>query len=136
MPLMTWNEKFSVGVQMLDDDHKKLVGMVNQLYDGIQAGSGKDVLAKILDGLIDYTKVHFGHEEQFFSKTNYADTAVHKKEHADLTQQVLDVQRKYKAGISGTLSLEVMNFLKNWLINHIQGSDKKYGPYLNSKGIR
>lgn len=135
MPLMTWNEKLSVGVKQLDDDHKKLVGMVNQLYDAIQSGHGKDSLGKILDELIGYTKVHFAREEKFFDQTNYADTAAHKKQHADLTKQVLDVQQKYKAGVSGTLSLEVMNFLKNWLITHIQGTDQKYGPYLNSKGI-
>ena len=135
MPLMTWNEKLSVGVKMLDDDHKKLVGMVNQMYDAIGAGHGKDSVGKILDGLVDYTKTHFDHEEQFFAQTGYGETAAHKKEHDDLTKQVLAVQEKYKAGVTSCLSLEVMNFLKNWLVNHIQGSDKKYGPYLNSKGI-
>jgi hemerythrin-like metal-binding protein len=136
MPLMTWTEKLAVGVKVLDDDHKKLVGMVNQLYDAIQSGRGKDSLGPILDGLVDYTKVHFAREEQLFSQTGYTASAAHHKEHEDLTRQVLDVQQKYKAGVSGTLSLEVMNFLKNWLITHIQGSDQKYGPHLNSKGIQ
>jgi len=135
MPLMTWNDRLSVGVKVLDDDHKKLVGMINQLFDAIQSGHGKDSLAKILDGLVDYTKVHFAREEQLFVQTGYAASADHKKEHDDLTRQVLDVQRKYKAGASGILSLEVMNFLKNWQINHIQGSDQKYSPHLNGKGI-
>jgi hemerythrin len=135
MPLMTWNEKLAVGVKVLDDDHKKLVGMVNQLYDAIQSGHGKDSLGKILDGLVDYTKIHFAREEQMFAQTGYTDSAAHKKQHDDLTQQVIDVQQKYKAGASGTLSLEVMNFLKNWLVTHIQGSDQKYGPHLNGKGI-
>lgn len=135
MPLMTWTEKLAVGVKVLDDDHKKLVDMVNQLYDAIVSGHGKDSLGKTLDGLIEYTKSHFAREEKFFVQTGYADTAAHKQQHADLTRQVLDVQQKYKAGVSGTLSLEVMNFLKNWLVTHIQGTDQKYGPYLNSKGI-
>ena len=135
MPLMTWNEKLSVGVKLLDDDHKKLVGMVNQLYDGVQSGHGKESLGSILDGLIDYTKTHFAHEEQYFAKTGYHDSTAHKKEHDDFSRQVLEVQKKYKAGVSSVLSLEVMNFLKNWLVTHIQGSDQKYGPYLNSKGI-
>jgi len=124
MPLMTWNERLAVGVKVLDDDHKKLVGMVNQLYDAIQTGHGKDSLGKILDGLIDYTKVHFAREEQFFAQTGYGASVAHKKEHDDLARQVLDVQAKYKAGVNGTLSLEVMNFLKNWLVTHIQGSDQ------------
>jgi hemerythrin len=136
MPLMTWTEKMSVGVKVLDDDHKKLVSMLNELHDGLQAGHGKEALGKILDGLINYTKIHFGREEQFFSKTAYADSAAHKKEHDELTRQVIDVQQKYKSGAVSTLSLEVMNFLKNWLIQHIQGSDKKYGPHLNAQGIQ
>jgi hemerythrin len=132
---MTWSDKLSVGVKVIDDDHKKLVGMVNELFDGITAGKGKEALGKILDELVNYTKFHFGREEQFFAKTAYPAATEHKKEHDDLTKQVLDVQAKYKGGALATLSLEVMNFLKNWLVNHIQGSDKKYGPHLNAKGI-
>lgn len=133
---MTWNDKMSVGVGLLDADHKKLVEMVNTLFDGIQAGKGKDAVGTILDNLIKYTVEHFKHEEQYFAQTGYPDSAAHKAQHQDLTKQVLAVQEKYKSGATATLSLEVMNFLKNWLVNHIQGSDKKYGPYLNGKGIK
>lgn len=135
MPLMNWNEKMAVGVNLLDTDHQKLVAMLNELYDAVMKGQGKDALGKILDGLVDYTKVHFAHEEKFFSQTNYSDAAAHKKEHEALTKQVLEVQAKYKSGATGTLSLEVMNFLKNWLINHIQGCDQKYSAHFHSHGI-
>jgi hemerythrin-like metal-binding protein len=135
MPIMQWNEKMSVGVAALDNDHKKLVDLVNQLYDAIQAGKGNDALGKILDGLINYTVFHFKNEEQLFAKTGYPASEGHKKEHEDLTKQVLAVQAKFKSGAAGTLTLEVMNFLRNWLITHIQGSDKKYGPHLNGKGV-
>ena len=135
MPLLTWNDKLSVGVASLDEDHKKLVTMLNELFDAINSGRGKDALGKILDNLIGYAKTHFGHEETFFAQTNYPQTAEHKQEHDKFTQQVLDVQQKYKSGATGTMSLELMNFLKNWLVGHIQGKDQKYGPYLNAKGI-
>ncbi len=135
MPLMTWNEKMSVGVKVLDDDHKRLVALVNELHDALKTGHGKDALGKILDSLVTYTKSHFAREEQFFARRNYPDSAAHKKEHDDLTNQVLQVQAKFNSGASTGLSLQVMNFLRDWLTNHIQGSDKKYGPYLNSKGI-
>lgn len=133
---MAWNNNMSVGITVIDEDHKKLVAMVNELYDAVQGGHGKEALGKILDGLINYTVMHFAREEKFFLETGYPDAPAHKKEHADLTRQVLDVQAKYKAGATSTLSLEVMNFLKNWLVKHIQGSDKKYAPYLNAKGIK
>jgi len=136
MPLMVWNDKLSVGVAVIDEEHEKLISMINELHDAIQGGHGKDSLGKILDGLIVYTATHFAHEEKLFADTGYPAAAAHKKAHDDLRKQVLDVQEKYKAGASGALSLEVMNFLKNWLITHIQGSDKKYGPHLNAKGIQ
>jgi hemerythrin len=135
MPLMTWTEKLSVGVGVLDDDHKRLVGMVNALYDAMQEGHGKESLGRILNDLIAYTKVHFAREEEFFARTGYPATAPHHQEHEALTRQVLEVQRKYMAGATAVLSIEVLRFLKDWLIRHIQGSDQKYRSHLNEKGI-
>ena len=135
MPLMEWDKKMSVGVDLLDNDHQKLVKMLNDLYAAMMEGHGKESLGKILDELTAYTKIHFAHEENFFAQTNYPDAASHKKEHDELTRQVVEVQKKYKAGATGTLSIEVMTFLKEWLVKHIMGCDKKYGPHLNGKGI-
>jgi hemerythrin-like metal-binding protein len=126
----------SVGVAALDNDHKKLTGMVNELFDGIMAGQGKDAVGKILDGLVAYTTQHFGREEQFFAQTGYPDAAAHKAQHQDLCKQVLAVQEKYRAGATAALSIETLHFLKSWLINHIQGTDKEYGPHLNARGIK
>ena len=72
MPLMTWTDSMSVGVKVLDDDHKKLVDMVNELHDGILEGHRHEALAHVLDQLVHYTKVHFAREEQLFDKTKYA----------------------------------------------------------------
>ena len=71
MPLMQWNEKMSVGVSTFDNEHKKLIDLVNALHDGIQANRTPDVLGKVLDGLISYTATHFKHEEEFFAKSGY-----------------------------------------------------------------
>jgi hemerythrin len=135
MTLMTWTEKLSVGVHVLDDDHKRLVAMVNELYDAMQAGHGKESLGATLNNLVEYTKGHFAREEKFFAETGYPAAAAHKQEHDTLTGQVLDVQRKFAAGASAALSIDVLRFLRSWLINHIQGSDQKYRPHLNAKGI-
>jgi|SRR5208283_5419601 len=135
MPLMTWTERLSVGVGVLDDDHKKLVAMVNELYDAMQAGHGREHLGRILGELVQYTKGHFAREEAFFAKTGYPAAVPHKHEHEALTRQVIDVQQKYAAGHAATLSLDVMHFLKDWLVNHIQRSDQSYRAHLNGKGI-
>lgn len=107
--------------------------MVNELYDAMKAGHGKEALGKVLDGLISYTKTHFGREEQLMAQYAYPDTAAHKREHVALTTKVLEIQTKFKAGNTAILSMEVMNFLREWLVKHIQASDAKLGAYLKQK---
>jgi len=136
MPLMEWTDRMSVGVAQFDNEHKKLVSLINELFDAVQAGRGREALGKILDELINYTKTHFTNEEHLMQKQGYPNLEAHRKEHEALTKQVIDVQRKYHAGATAMLSMEVMTFLKNWLIKHIQGTDKQYGPFLNAKGFR
>jgi hemerythrin len=134
MALITWNESFSVKVKQFDDQHKKLIDMVNELHDAMKVGKGKDVLEKILAGLIQYTVTHFANEERLMKQHNYPEYEQHKKEHNLLTLQVNDVQRKFREG-GAVLSQSVLQFLKEWLQNHIQGTDKNYAPFLNGKGI-
>ncbi len=136
MPLMEWNDKLSVGVAQFDGEHKRLVGMLNDLYDAVAAGHGKDVLGRTLDGLISYTKTHFANEERYMQQHAFPALAAHKAEHDALAKQVLEVQAKYQSGATAVLSMEVMSFLKTWLVKHIQGTDKQYGPFLNQKGIK
>lgn len=135
MALVVWSEKLSVGVGSIDDQHKKLVTLLNQLHDGMIAGRGKEVVGPVLKGLIDYTATHFKYEEDLFARTGYADTAAHKKEHADLVRRVLEVQKTYNEKGPSVLTIQVMNFLKDWLTSHIQGSDQKYRPHLLAKGV-
>jgi hemerythrin len=135
MSLMTWAQSMSVGVKVLDDDHKKLVAMVNELHDGILEGRRAEALGHVLDQLVSYTRVHFNREEALFARTKYAGAVEHKKEHDDLIVKALELQKRYKEGASSMLSLETMSFLKNWLAHHIGGSDKSYGPHLNANGI-
>jgi len=132
---MTWTEKLSVGIRVIDDDHKRLIGLLNELYDAMQAGRGRQALGNILDGLIQYTKLHFAREEKFFADTGYPGAIPHKQEHEKLTSQVLEVQQKYAAGSSAALSIAVLNFLQNWLMQHIQVSDQRYRPHFTSCGI-
>jgi len=130
---MEWNDRFSVGVGMIDSDHKQLIGLVNQLHDAMRAGHGKDVLGKTLDGLIDYTKGHFGREEAEMSRHAYPQAAAHKAEHTALAKKVLEIQAQFKSGDSAVLSLQVMSFLRDWLINHISKTDMALGQFLKTK---
>ena len=124
MDLMTWNDKLSVGIQAIDADHKKLVAMANDLHYGIQAGQSNAVVADILAGLVHHTQTHFAREEAFFAKTGYADAGAHKKQHDEMAAWALEMRAKGKRGLSRADSLEATNFLKDWLYDHIEGTDK------------
>lgn len=134
MALFVWSDKFSVNIKEIDEQHKKLVSLVNDLHIAMQTGKGKELLGKILQNLIDYTAKHFAHEEHLMKKHGFAEYLKHKAEHEKLVSQVLDFQKKFQAG-SAVLTLEIMSFLKDWVSKHIVETDKKFGPFLNSKGI-
>ena len=133
---MEWSPRLSVKVKKFDDQHKKLVDLVNQLHDAMKAGQGNAALGTTLQSLISYTATHFKDEEQMMQANGYPELAKHKAEHEKLVTQVLDLQKKFQeqAG-GGILTMTVMSFLKDWLVNHIQGVDQKYGVFLNAKGI-
>ena len=135
MALMEWSSAISVNVQKFDDQHKKLVDLVNQLHDGMKAGQGVAMLGNVLQSLINYTATHFADEEKMMQAQGYPEYAKHKAEHDKLVGQVLDLQKKFQSG-TAMLTMTVMSFLKDWLVKHIQGEDKKYGVFMNAKGIR
>lgn len=134
MPLINWSSNLSVNVAEMDRQHRKLVDLINELFDAMSSGKGKDVIGKILDGLTEYTKTHFASEERMMQRHNYPELSMQQSEHTKLTRQVMDLQEKNKGG-KVSITLETMNFLKDWLQNHILQNDKKYGPYLNSRGV-
>ncbi|MBJ6724542.1 bacteriohemerythrin [Geomesophilobacter sediminis] len=134
MALIMWTSALSVKVKKFDDQHKKLVDMVNDLHEAMKVGKGKEVMGKVLDNLIQYTATHFKDEELLMKQHNFPDFDRHKKEHDQLVSQVLAVQKQFHSS-SLPISSSVMEFLKNWLAKHIQGDDAKYGPFFNSKGI-
>lgn len=134
MSLIAWEEKYSVNVKEIDDQHKKLVQLVNELHDAMLVGKGKQITSKVLQSLIDYTAHHFATEEKYMTKFNYPAYPQHKAEHDNLVKQVLDFQDKFNNG-QAVISLDLMKFLKDWLINHILGTDKKFGPFFNAKGL-
>jgi len=134
MPLFKWNDSYSVGVELLDDDHKKLIGYLNEVFELVTTKKSKEEIVPILEGLKLYTVTHFNNEEKLFEKYGYPDTEAHKKEHSDFIEKVEDFYEEYNTG-DLMLTIDVMNFLKSWLKTHITGTDKKYKDFLNSKGV-
>ncbi len=132
--LFPWSEVYSVGIGVIDMQHKNLVKIINDLHQAMIAGRGKAELGKIISSLVSYTKAHFKTEETFMESHLYPEYAGHKTQHEQLTKTVIEFQGRFEKNEVG-LTVEVMDFLKNWLSKHILGTDKKYVPFLNSKGV-
>ena len=109
--------------------------MVNELDAAQRQGKGKEVVGKIISGLINYVSEHFKFEEAYFDRYNYPDTAAHKQKHVEFVAKV----REFVAGFQNNklgLSIDLMKFLVDWLHTHIKGSDLAYAPYLRSQGLK
>lgn len=113
----------------------KLVELVNRLYRAVTEKQGKDAVGRILNELVEYTGEHFKTEEEFFDRYGYPERGEHKKIHNDLVQKVMDFQRKFESG-KAEVDMELMEFLKDWLVNHIMKTDRKYAPFLQEKGLK
>jgi len=133
--LMEWSDDLSVGIGLIDDQHRVLLDLINELHAGMRNRQSDSVLVGVVERLKEYTVKHFGQEEQYFDRFGYPETAAHKEIHAKLVQQVLDFETALKSG-KATVTMDIMHFLKDWLLKHIMGTDKKYTQFLNSKGIR
>lgn len=134
MPVIQWNPAFSVNISNIDNQHKKIVELINNLHDQMKEGKGKESISTILNDLTVYTAHHFKTEEDLFHQFNYPDSEAHILEHKNLVQQVMQFKSDFANGRT-VLTNDVMNFLKDWLSRHIAGSDKSYSAFLNSRGV-
>jgi hemerythrin-like metal-binding protein len=134
MALFEWHDSYSVGVKELDNQHKMLIDTLNELFEAMRNREARAVIAGILKGLSDYVGVHFSYEENLMNKHGYPAFAEHKKAHEVFVQKVEDFYKKHEEG-SLMLSMEVMNFLKDWLKTHIKGTDQQYSGFFNQKGV-
>ena len=130
MPFVEWTDEFSVGVPEIDRDHQTLLALLNDLHDAVEAGVGHEALSKVLDGLALYVSYHFAHEEGLFLRAKYPGYERHRKQHLALTGTVKEIYSEFQAGGSETLPQQVLEFLKNWLYEHILGADRAFGVYL------
>jgi hemerythrin len=130
--MFDWNDSYSVHVASVDAQHKNLFRMAAELHQAMLAGKAKGILAQLLDQLVKYTVVHFAHEERLMQEASYPQLAAHKAQHVDLTRKVLQFQKDFVEG-RATMSIDLLNFLKDWLRHHIMESDQKYTPYLQAK---
>jgi len=129
MPFISWQTDYQIGVAEIDEQHQRLVEMVNSLHEAMKSGSGKSLVPKVLNELVEYTVTHFNTEERLMQETRYPHYLQHKRQHDELKQQVVQMKSVIDSG-KPVNTIEIVNFLKGWLINHILGSDKQFGEHI------
>ena len=135
VPFFDWtSEDHSVGVSVFDKDHQRLAALMSQIHTTLQAKHDRDLAKKLMETLIHETQAHFDHEESVMMNVDYYEREAHAAEHAALIQQAKAMLQKVHGG--GVSALALPNFLKTWLIAHIQTMDSKYSACMRRNGLR
>ena len=130
-----WKEEYSVGIKSIDEQHKRLLNLINQLQTAIDYSTGDQFEREALGELVDYTKTHFSYEEGLMRDNDYPDFEPHKAQHVAMFKKVEEVLAEYEKDHDTAMS-NAVEYLKQWLINHINGTDKQYSSYLIGKGVK
>lgn len=133
--LISWNDSLSVGIDEIDEQHKILVQLLNDLNQAINENHGKEACLAILDRLVDYTRIHFAVEEALMRIFEYSDYENHKAAHEALIEEVLSMRHEI-THTGRKISIELLYFLKKWLTLHIVESDKRYADHFLSRGMK
>ncbi|OIR10428.1 bacteriohemerythrin [mine drainage metagenome] len=124
MAELQWTEQFNVGIEVIDQQHRKIVEYVNQL-DGMHSGglSSREI-GNLIDALIDHTIYHFDFEEKIQEKVGYPYLKAHQRLHVQFAKRLTNFQTRFAEGedISG----ELESFLTNWLLDHLKYDDTDY----------
>lgn len=132
MPLIEWNEGLSVGIDAMDEQHKKWIGIINDLDDAMLSGRSRETLTKIVTEMEYYTHIHFKEEESLMESLNYSDLAGHKVIHDNFKKKVQEIKKDLLSG-EVVLGTRVMKTIKGWLESHIMDEDKRYGKAASNK---
>jgi hemerythrin-like metal-binding protein len=126
---VSWKNSYSVRIPQIDAQHKGLIDLIKQLYAAMQAGKALEATSKTLDELAHYAETHFACEENLMAEHRYSGLAAHRQQHIGFTERVWDLREKFRAGRL-TISIETLEFLRNWLADHILNSDRAYAREL------
>jgi hemerythrin len=132
--VVVWKAEYSVGIKSLDDDHKHLIFLLNQFKTAYDYDTSAEFERQALEQLVEYTRFHFTREEGMMQEAGYVDFTEHKKQHERMIAQVEEFVGLYKREGHDSLN-EVSTYLTNWLINHINGTDKQYTQAMLDKGL-
>ena len=127
---VVWDDVFSVGFEPIDNQHKELVKMTNELFDRSKQGAAvaDKAFLQTIKKAADYARDHFSDEDKYMVQAGFPNLSEHRKQHDDFLATVIKAMQEFETG--NTAPIELARFLKKWLLNHIAVSDKQYAPYL------
>ncbi len=133
--LLAWDPLYSIGVEVIDQQHERLFAICNRLYDAWRRHAGKTVLGAILDELIDYTHYHFTEEEGLMQQIGYPDLPQHRQAHEELVHLVREYRAQLAAGSKG-VETQVLELVKTWLNIHVLEDDRDIGDHLRRTSLQ
>ena len=137
MPRIEWDDSFSVGINLIDEQHKMLIERTNAIAEAVEMKRGVGKIMQTLSFMIEYTEFHFSEEEKVMIANDYHKLAEHQKLHEDFKKRLnLMVQDFEEEGATSDLSEEITDYLTSWLANHIKGIDTELGKILQEKGFK
>ena len=135
MATIQWDSSLSVGVDVIDEQHRQWIDRYNAVVEALASPQGASRLPQILDFLIDYTHQHFTDEETAMATCGYPGFEAHKAKHDELKQTLADLVRDYEEeGATHVLANATDTFLGNWLLQHIENVDKEFGAFVKALG--
>ncbi len=132
---LEWEDKYSVGVTEIDDQHKRMFVVINELLDAIHTNTPAEHLGNIIDSLVKYKIFHFATEEKYFKEFNYEETETHIAEHHKFNERLTALKEKYPEPTID-FAFELVDFLEDWLINHLMTVDQKYVKCFHDHGLK
>lgn len=131
---VVWTPALSVAVDAFDEHHRRLFDLINRLYEAMRTGSDNATLERIFDELLDYTVYHFTAEQDAFERFGYPRAATHREQHDELVRQAKALRAELELG-KPMIAVEVMQFLRDWVTNHIMAEDKGYSEFFQDKPV-
>lgn len=129
MTLLVWQENLNTGIDVIDNQHMRIVEMLNHLYEAAQSKE-RAAVGEVIDELVDYTLSHFAFEEELMEEAGYAFCSAHKRIHEVFTKRVSEYRMRFQAGED--ITDELRNMLSRWLFNHIRSDDKAYSEQVKA----
>ncbi len=131
---LRWEDKYMVGIKIMDDQHRKLLQLMVDLWDAIESGKGRSMISQVLQDLLDYTRTHFVEEEKMMIENRFPEYTQHKTDHDRFVNEVMNAAKDYieKRAVP---TQKILTFLAHWLVEHIMGFDRTLAGFLKEKGF-